>query len=287
MWRGLQRLFHCIRWADVLILEGTPILGVAFSFGSIRSSNLIVLVAFCVASFFLVTHIFTFNDWAESIETVRSERTATAEQVRPPVLLSFSFLLLFGSLLLFIFLSFRLFSLAVVIAAFGILYSHPSLNGKSIPVVSTLLHLVGGLLYFLLGYALFAEIDLRGLLVGMFFGVTFAAGHPIQEVRDFQEDRKVGAKTNAIVFGLRPNFFAGVILFTIQYVYFFVLAWSGFFPRVLALLPIVFFPIHLWWTILTLQSGLTFENITRFQNRYRILYALIGVAILLSLLAQR
>jgi 4-hydroxybenzoate polyprenyltransferase len=173
----------------------------------------------------------------------------------------------------------------VVIAAFGIFYSHPSLNAKSMPIISTVLHLVGGALYFLLGYALFSPaLDLRGILIGGFFGVTFAAGHPIQEVRDFHEDRQVGATTNAIVFGPRPSFFAGLILFALQYAYLFVLAWSGFVPRVLALLPIVLFPIHIFWTVQTLRGGLGRESIARFQNRYRILYALIGLAMLLSIL---
>jgi 4-hydroxybenzoate polyprenyltransferase len=286
MWRGLQRLFRCIRWADVLILQGAPILGVAFSVGPITPANLTALILFCAASLLLVSHIFAFNDWAELLESI-SEPDSVAPRpkradVSSSVLLFFSLFALVVGLVLFLFLSMRLFSLAALIAALGVFYSHPSLNAKSMPIVSTLLHLMGGTLYFLLGYALFSAIDLRGLLVGTFFGVTFAAGHPIQEVRDFEEDRQLGATTNAIVFGLRPNFFAGVVLFTIQYVYLFILAWSGIVPRFLTVLPVVFFPIHIGWTILTLRQGLSRESITRFQNRYRILYALIGLAMLVS-----
>jgi len=287
----LAQLFRCIRWADVLILQGAPILGIAFSVGLITAAKLTALIFFCAASFLLVTHIFTFNDWAESVQAADSGGAATPlatrEDIRPSIPLFFSFSLLAASMLLFLFLSPRLFLLAVVIAAFGIFYSHPSLNAKSMPIISTLLHFAGGLLYFLLGYALFSTLDLRSVLIGTFFGITFAAGHPIQEVRDFHEDRQVGARTNAIVFGPRPNFFAGVILFTVQYLYLFLLAWSGLIPRFLALLPIVFFPIHIWWTFLTLRRGLTSENVIRFQNRYRILYMLIGLVILVSLLLRR
>jgi 4-hydroxybenzoate polyprenyltransferase len=150
------------------------------------------------------------------------------------------------------------------------------------PIVSTLLHFIGGLLHFLLGYALFSAIDRSGVLIGLFFGLSFAAGHPIQEMRDLDEDRRLGARTNAIVFGSRTSLFAGVILFTLQYLYLFLLAWSGLIPRFLAVLPIVFYPIHVFWLMLTLRSGLTSENITRFQNRYRVLYALIGLAMLIG-----
>jgi 4-hydroxybenzoate polyprenyltransferase len=286
----LTRLVRCIRWADVLILQGAPILGVAFSIGPFASVNLPALVLFCAGSFLLVTHIFTFNDWAESVQaadnTDSSSPVIRLEEIRPPILLSFSFSLLATSLVLFAFLSLRLFSLAVLIAASGIFYSHPSLNAKTMPIFSTLLHLAGESLYFLLGYALFSSIDLRGVLIGLFFGITFAAGHLVQEVRDFDEDRQFGARTNAIVFGPRRNFFAGAVLFTVQYLYLFGLAWSGLIPRLLVFLPIVFFPIHIIWTIQTLRRGLNSESITRFQNRYRILYVLIGLTMLLSALVR-
>jgi 4-hydroxybenzoate polyprenyltransferase len=287
----LARLLRCIRWADVLILEGTPILGVAFSLGPITAAKLTMSIFFGAASLLLLTHIFTFNDWADSAH-IGFDSSATKSSFRcanipSQVLLSFSLSILAASLLLLLFISARLFLLGGSIAALGIFYSHPSFNAKSMPIVSTLLHFAGGMLHFLLGYALFSAIDLRGVLVGMFFGVTFAAGHPIQEVRDFHEDQRMAATTNAIVFGPRPSFFVGVILFAVQYLYLFFLAWSGFIPRFLAILPIVFSPIHLLWTIFTLRDGLDSESITRFQNRYRILYALIGVAMLAAFLCCR
>ena len=284
----LARLFRCIRWADVLILQGAPILGVASSIGIITTAKLKASLLFGSASFLLVTHIFTFNDWAELAETISesgpARPPANCGKIPPHSLLFFSLSNLATSLLLFLFLSSRLFFLAAPIAALGIFYSHPSLNAKSMPIVSTLLHFIGGLLYFLLGYALFSAIDRRGLCIGLFFGLTFAAGHPVQEVRDFLEDRQVGATTNAIVFGLRPTFFVGVILFTLEYLCLFALAWLGLIPRFLIALPIVLCPIHIWWSVLTLRSGLTCENITRFQSRYRLFYVLTGLGILAALL---
>lgn len=282
----LVRLFRCIRWTDVLILQGAPVLGVAVSIGAISPTKLIAAAIFGAGSFLLVTHIFTFNDWADSAQmgsgSGPTKSPAERAGIRPQVLLLFSLSTLVASLLVFLSLSLPLFLLAATIAALGIFYSHPSLNAKSMPIVSTLLHLVGGLLHFLLGYALFSQIDRSGLLIGSFFGLTFAAGHPVQEVRDFHEDHRVGAKTNAIAFGSRPNFFAGLILFSLEYFYLFALAWSGVVPRFLAVLPIVFYPIHILWSVMALRDGLTSESIVRFQIRYRILYALIGLTMLFS-----
>lgn len=284
----LAGLLRCIRWADVLILQGAPILGIAFSIGPSAAVQRTASLFFGVASFLLVNHIFTFNDWAESIEAERENDPAVSQikpgDISPRALFAFSFALLFASLLFFLFWSPRLFFLAAAIAASGIFYSHPSLNAKSMPIISTLLHLVGGVLHFLLGYALFSTIDRRGVLIGLFLGLTFAAGHPIQEIRDLDEDRRVGTKTNAVVFGQRATFFAGLILFTVEYMYLFWLAWSGLIPRFLVVLPVVFYPIHISWSVAPLRNGLTSTSITKFENRYRILYVLIGLALLLSTL---
>jgi len=264
-----------------------PVLGLAFSIGPITAGKLTVSIFFGIASFLLLTHVLTLNDWADFTRDIHHSNRAMLEleksNIAPRVLLGFSFLALVASVLLFLFLPARCLLLAVATASLGIFYSHPSLNAKSMAIVSTLLHLVGGLLYFLLGYVLFSTSDHRGVLIGLFFGLTFAAGHPVQEVRDFHEDRHVGARTNAVVFGQRPTFFAGLILFTVQYIYLFWLAWSGLIPRFLAALPIAFYPIHIGWAVLTLRYGFTAESISRFEDRYRVLYAVIGLAMLLSI----
>lgn len=281
----LARFFRAIRWADVLVLQGAPILGVAFSSPKAVAAMPVTAAVFAAASLLLMMHVFAFNDWADSRQREHHGAPPSREHMEPTVLLSFSLSLLVASLTLFLLLSPRLFSLAALIAALGIFYSHPSLNAKSMPIVSTLLHLVGGEFHFLLGYALFLPIDGRGVLIGLFFGLTFAAGHPVQEARDVLEDRHVGAKTNAVVFGQRPSFAASMVLFTVQYLYLFWLAWSELIPRFLAALPIIFYPAHIAWAVSTVRRGLTTENITQFQSRYRLLYAIIGLALLLSVIS--
>lgn len=282
---SLLHLFRSVRWADVLVLQGAPILGVVFSVEQMTAAKLTMSLPFGAASVLLTIHVLTLNDWADFTRGIHHSNRAMLElesrNISPRMLLVFSGSILVASLLLFLLISRNCFLFAVVVALLGIFYSHPSLNGKSMPIVSTLLHFIGGLLHFLLGYVLFSLIDSRGLLIGTFFGLTFAAGHPVQEARDVFEDRRAGARTNAIVFGARQNFFAGMILFTLQYLYLFWLAWRGLIPPLLTALPILFYPIHIWWALATLRGGLTQKGIIQFQTRYRILYALIGLSLFL------
>ena len=279
-------LFRSIRWVDVMILEGVPILGVAFSAGGQVAAELMRFLVFAFAVFLLLAHVFTLNDWADFTRGVHHSSSAMLQLERrnatPGQLLIFSFLMLTASAGILLFLSERSLLLGVAVAALGIFYSHPSLNAKSMPIVSTLVHFVGGTLHFLLGYGLMLPIDSRGALIGFFFGLTFAAGHPLQEVRDVSIDREVGARTNAIVFGKLGSFVASLILFTVQYAYLFWLAWSGLLTRWIAFLPLVAWPIHFWWAIESFRRGLTPESVEYFEKQYRVLYAIIGLAMLLS-----
>jgi 4-hydroxybenzoate polyprenyltransferase len=264
-----SNLLRRVRWADVLILQGAPVFGIAFS-----STNLFVpgkfqlLASFLAASLLLVIHVFSFNDWADSLPDGSKQ------------LLWLSVVSLLISLSIFAAVSIRLFWFGTAIAAVGILYSCPGPNGKSRPIVSTMLHLVGGVLYFLLGYSLFDTVGLHGVLVGIFFGLMFAAGHPVQEVRDFDHDRALGVTTNAVVFGVRAAFFAGLILFAIQYAFLFAIAWANLIPRLLMPLPVIFLPLHLWWSTRVIRNGFTRESVIEFQNRYRLLYVVIGILML-------
>src|SRR5206468_2671454 len=140
-------------------------------------------------------------------------------------------------------------------------------------------HVVGGSLHFLLGYSLFGAIDRRGVLIGILFGVIFAAGHLNQEVRDHDGDALNGIATNAVRFGKTRAFHACFVLFAFAYVYLAVLAVAALVPRALGLLTLLL-PVHLVTYRLTLRRGLTQANLRRFQMVYRALFALIGLVML-------
>ena len=262
-------------------------MGVAFAMGDATTEKLGMFLLFAGASFLLVAHIFTFNDWA-GICYLRDSNNATArtgnEDLNPlRRLLLFSLFLLLASVLLFTFLPRPTLVLAVITAGLGILYSHPVLNGKCIPIVCSLLHFCGGLLHFLLGYMLFGPLDQRGILIAVFFALTFTAGHLNHEVSDFDADRQNRLKTNAVTFGKRRTFLAGLTVFTLAYVWMLVLARSELVPRSLALLPILLYPLHVFWSVRALREGLSPESLSRFQIRYRLLYVIIGLGMLFAL----
>jgi 4-hydroxybenzoate polyprenyltransferase len=287
---GFLAYVSCIRYQDVLILQGSPLLGVAFAVHALTLETAARGAVFVLASMLLVAHVFSFNDWAgialDSNDPNKSAAVFVTRGLDRRHVAALSLGLLVASLLLFALLRRQTLLLGVAIAALGALYSHPTSNAKGIPVVSSLPHVIGGALHFLLGYSLFGAIDGRAILIGLFFALTFTAGHLNQEVRDYDGDRLNGIRTNAVAFGKTAAFAAGGLLFTLAYADLFFLAWAGLVPAALALLPSVLYPLHVVWSITTWRAGLSFANVSRFQNRYRMLYAVIGLAMMASLFAR-
>jgi 4-hydroxybenzoate polyprenyltransferase len=173
-------------------------------------------------------------------------------------------------------------SLALAIAILSALYSLPLFNWKSRPLLNSATHLAGGILHFLLGYSVGRAADQRGVAIATFFALIFAAGHLTQEIRDHQGDAVSAIRTNAVIFGQRRTFAASLVLFTLAQVLFLTLALRGILPRSLAAV-VVLYPIQLWWSFQTLRDGLTFASVCRLQARYRVLYAVIGLAMVAAL----
>jgi 4-hydroxybenzoate polyprenyltransferase len=280
------RYFSCLRPQDILVLQGSPLLGAVFAIHHAGAHDLTPLVTLIAANVLLVTHIFMLNDWSgltiDLADPNKAARVFTARGVGRIEMVSLTAALLVLSLILFSRLGPVTLGLALAIAILSALYSLPHFNWKGKPLLNSIAHLAGGTLHFLLGYSLGHVIDRRGIAIASFFALIFAAGHLTQEIRDHQGDAANGVKTNAVIFGPHRTFAASLVLFTLAQIILLLLALEGILPRPLAMLATLY-PLQLFWSIETLRAGLTFENVSRLQARYRVLYAVIGVAMVAAL----
>jgi 4-hydroxybenzoate polyprenyltransferase len=269
-----------LRLPDLLVLQGPPLLGVAFVQKPFTSEGIVPLLLLLLANSLLLAYVFLLNDSeglaADSSDPNKARETAVAMAIGWHEMRLLSIILGCLGLLLFGLISLGVLLPAVCIAVLALIYSSRAVHAKGIPILSSGVHLAGGVLLFLLGYALFGEVDRRGLLIGLYFALIFAAGHLNQEVRDYEADLRSGIVTNAVRFGKRHTFLAAFLVFTCSYVY---LLWLGS----LDILParvgwiLGLYPVHavLFWR--TYRGDLTFERVSRFRAYYRVLYALVGV----------
>lgn len=285
--RWVVRLLSCIRFDEVLVLQGSPLLGALFSIGRLTTEKAVALAVLAAGSFCLVAHILVLNDWSGTSADLRDpNRTTGVFLTKGMSRTEIGYLwmaLLAMSLLLLSPLGLRTLVIALAIAGLSALYSAPAFHMKGVPLLSSALHLSGGILHFLLGYSLFRAVDGRGLEIGCFFALVFVAGHLTHEARDSESDLLNGIRTNAVTFGKARGFAAGLTLFTIADVLLVVLAVQGAVPRALVLVAALY-PLHLYWSVRALRAGLTFESIRRLQVRYRALYAIIGLMMVVMVL---
>ncbi|MBK8596711.1 MAG: UbiA prenyltransferase family protein [Holophagales bacterium] len=284
--RSALRYLSCLRPQDILVLQGTPLLGAAFSIGRPELGDLAPLATLVAANVLLVSHIFLLNDWsgqtADLADPNKAAGVFTARGVGRREMGGLTAGLLLASLLLFSRLGPLTFGLSLAIAALSGLYSLSRFNWKGRPLLSSAAHLAGGLLHFLLGASVGGAVGSRDVAIAFFFALVFAAGHLTQEIRDHRGDAVNGTRTNAVVFGPRRTFAASLVLFTLAQALLLVLALRGAVPRPLAFL-VALYALQLFWSLQALREGLTYESVCRLQARYRALYALFGLAMAAAL----
>jgi 4-hydroxybenzoate polyprenyltransferase len=281
-----MRLLSGVRLDEVCVLQGAPLIGAMFSIGALSLHHALVLAAVVAGSLSLVAHVFVLNDWSgidgDLRDPARATRTFFAWGVSRAEMGYLAIALLAIALLLFWLVGVTTFVVAVAIAGASALYSVPAFHMKGLPVLGSALHFVGGALHFLLGYAAFSAIDGRGVAIGCFFALVFTAGHLTHEAQGYEGDLLNGIRTNAVAFGKTRSFVAGLVLFTAAYALLAVLGVLGIVPRALSLAAMLY-PLHLWMSLRALRAGLTPGSLRRLQRCYRLLYALIGVAMIMTL----
>jgi 4-hydroxybenzoate polyprenyltransferase len=276
--------FASTRALEVLVLQAAPLLGSLRGGVILERSSVMRLGLLLVGSLALTAHVFVFNDWAGHSSDIRDPRRATVVFARRGIcrrqVACVAIALLIFANVAFAAVGVRAILLGAAIAALSLLYSSSRTFGKGTPIVASINHLIGGALLFLLGYTLSRPFDTSGVLISLFFGLVFAAGHLNQEVRDYEGDLLNRVRTSAVVFGCRRTFLASLLIFTAAYAMLAGLAAVGILPGLL-LWTTILWPLHVAWSLRALQRGLGFETAVWMQRRYRLLFAVIGFAMLI------
>lgn len=275
--------FGSTRGLEVLALQASPILGIFLGGFSFERTGVIRPGLLLLGSLALTAHVFVLNDWAGHRTDIRDPRRTTLVFSRLGIS-SRTMARAAIALLIFAHVAFALIGSPALlfgagIAALSLLYSCAPRFGKGTPIVASVNHLIGGALHFLLGYTLVHGMDTRGMMISLFFGLVFTAGHFNQEVRDYEGDLLNGIRTSAVVFGCRRAFLASLCTFTAAYATLAGLAALGILPRLL-LWSAVVWALHVAWSLRALQRGLGFETALWMQRRYRLLFAFIGLVML-------
>jgi 4-hydroxybenzoate polyprenyltransferase len=279
------RHFASTRGVEVCALQASPLLGAYLGGLGLGSDSVSRLGLLLFGSTALTAHVFVFNDWAGYSSDARDPRRASSgadgHRIGRDQTARVAIALLIAAGVAFAAVGTSAMLFGAGIAALSLLYSLSPRLGKSAPIAASLNHLIGGGLHFLLGYTVLHAVDARGVALSVFFGLVFAAGHLNQEVRDYEFDLVNRIRTSAVAFGCRRGFLASFWLFTAAYLLIVGLAALGVLPKILLLSAIAWL-LQAGWSVQALRRGLGFETAVWMQRRYRLLFALVGLAMLVG-----
>ena len=278
------------RLEEILMLLGIPLLAIAFIRPEISLLTIGEVILFLLSTAFILFHAYTFNDWAnykfDQSDPNKKDQPLQSRLISLNETLALSLLaFLLGIGIYISFFPRMTLGLCLIILLLWILYSNQLTLLKNVPVLSTLLHLIEGTLFFVLGWSLFSSLAWKSWVIGLFFGLLYASGHLSHETIDYQGDKKAGLRTNAVTFGQRRTFWASFLGITLSTVYICFLAGPvRICPLSIGVVFTVSYLVYCVFFWLAWKEGLDHYSLKKFRSRYRKLYSLAGLATFLLLL---
>lgn len=274
--KQLAAFIKSARFAEVSILLGFPMIGLFFAFKSADQLVSLPVILFATAIFSLFTAIYAFNGFAGTEDDKNNSRLADLAGERLSFIITLAVSLVL-SLILFFLIKPVLALFSAVSFLLWCVYSFPKKGFKYRPVLGTLIHFVGQIIHFLMGYAVLAPLDKGSALVSVYFALLFSAGHINHELIDHDADEKSGIKTGAVCFGVSAWEKVSFALFALAALY--ISALSLTYRELLQ----VCFPfvtagfIHIIFKICTLKNASVQTKFLKERRFYRILYFAAGI----------
>lgn len=261
------------RSAEVALLLGFPITGALVAFDSPRQLFSLDLLFFIIGMFSLCSAIYSFNGWAGMAEDERNTRLHNLKDKRVFFLVSLavsiiSFIIFHSFLSLFLVVS------SLISFCLWMVYSK---KFKYRPVLGTLIHFVGQILHFEMGYSIIKPMDSYSLLVSIYFALLFSAGHINHELIDYEADKRAGVQTGAVFFGKKTWTVVSLILFSGSTLFLLCISTTKHVDMV------IFFPfiaagvIHAARKLMTYRFDFSRERFLSERSFYRFAYFAAGV----------
>lgn len=198
----MLKLVKKIRLAEILLMTGFVLIAIPFLPESSVSSALIARnsALLFAANFLLLVAVYSANGFFGFKADRLNPRLSSHQFSTPRKYQAVTLVTLVSSLVLFWWLNTNLPFLGALSFLLWVFYSAPG-GAKGRPILGTLVHLLGQVLQFHLCILAFTQPTLSTLAASVYFGLLFASGHLMHEVKDHESDAAAGIRTNAVAFG--------------------------------------------------------------------------------------
>jgi 4-hydroxybenzoate polyprenyltransferase len=267
-------IFHALRFFESLQISGFFLIGYLFAFVNYDIKEFLLFFAGCFA---LVFSFYAHNSFSGYPEDLHNGRLGNI-RILPRASFMVVSLAAFIAVLVLFSSNYKLLLFSVAIYFAGVIYSIRG-GTKYRPVLGTLTHIVVEIFQFNLAYVyLFNTVTSTSILVSLYFGILFGAGHIHHEIIDHEPDKLMKIKNLVSLIGVTAAarlcfgcFFLGIIylsgLYWLSYI-----ESIAFYPFLIAGI------IHLIvWTATSQRKGILSEA-SLHRRIYRLLYFCAGLA---------
>lgn len=286
----LKYYIESIRWFEIAVRIGGPVVAILIALPEINVANGFKIVHALVAFFFGWAHGYTLNEWGgyafDKHDPSRATTPLLSGKISPKEMLTLSIACALICILLYALLDLRLLTIVFLDILIGILYDHPKISLKNVPLASFFILFIVSINDVLLGWFVFSSEFSKGFFLGIYFGLLGLAGINYHEAGDYDSDKKAGITTNAVRFGKKKSIILGFTFYTISCVYFILLILFKIIPKNLYPILLITYPIYIFIFYRCLTSNMSSSAVHLFIKRYRILYGFIGLY-MIALLVYR
>ena len=287
----ISSYLRSIRWFEISLRMGEPTVALLLTIPVVNSKNILSAVIGLVGFFFCWAHGYTLNEWggyeSDRLDPRKSSRPIITGSVTRIELLTLSIVLAVISVVIFFLLKPILSLIVVFDIIIGVIYCHPRILGKTFPFFSLFALFIVSVNDFLLGWLIFSNSILSGITIGVLFGLLGLSGISYHEAGDYEYDRREEIMTNAVRYGQKVIFIAGFFFYILAVFYIVYLSIIGLLPNLLYPVFLITFPIYTYFFLMALRTGLDTDSIHNFIRRYRYIYVIIGIYMVVALAISR
>ena len=283
----LRYYIKSIRWFEIAVRTGAPVIAILIVLSELNLVTGFKILHAFFAFFLLWAHGYAFNEWGgyafDKLDGSKAKTPLLAGHVSHRELLILSIVFAGISVVLYATLDMKFLIIIFFDIIMGILYVHPKILLKNVPIASFVILFIVSVNDFLLGWLVFSPDISQGLLIGMYFGLLGITGQHFHEAGDCDSDKRANIRTNAVRFGKKNIFIIGFIFYTLSCIYFIFLSLTKIIPQYLYIVLLITYPIYFVIFYKCLKSSMGSSDVRCFVKRYRQLYGFIGLCFIIQL----
>lgn len=283
----LKYYIKSIRWFEIAVRTGAPVIAILIALPELNLVTGFKILHAFFAFFLLWAHGYAFNEWGgygfDKLDGSKAKTPLLAGHVSHREFLILSIAFAGISVVLYAMLDMKFLIIIFFDIIMGILYVHPKILLKNVPIASFVILFIVSVNDFLLGWLVFSPSISKGLLIGMYFGLLGITGQHFHETGDCDSDERANIRTNAVRFGKKNIFIIGFIFYTLSCIYFIFLSLTKIIPQYLYIVLLITYPIYFVLFYKCLKVGMGSSDVRCFVKRYRQLYGFIGLCFIIQL----